>query len=509
MKKKSVMGMVLVLGLSTVLTACGGKSGTEAAKDSKVMVDVMTAQKDTLTLSNQFMGTVTPQESVYIIPLAQGKITRTYFEVGDTVRAGDVMLEVDDEAAQMQLKQAELTYKNTKLQLDSTWDNANDQQTSAIDQLEAQKTATLAQLQAAQTQYYTLKDSVEQGEEALEMMQKQVKDLDTMSSDEVLKLAANMLKSMASSSSTGGVNIDSILGGKIDIEDIIGGNIEEADKDKLAEELRPVLKDMLEEQITSTKSGMKQAQMSLNAAQTSMNAAQESFELIEQSIYDTVHTDLGETKKQLDTNLELAKLAVESAELALSYYHVTTPISGTVIAKSAEVNGFATSSQPAYIIANDDVMTVTFSVSESVKNTLKIGNGFTVERSGSEYTGAITEIGNAVNQQTGLFQVKGVVYANGTELPSGVSVKVIVDTYKAEQAVIIPYDAVYYESEGAYVYVMADGIAVKTPVTTGIFDADSIEIVSGVKAGETVIVSWSPRLTDGAEVTATASESAN
>lgn len=508
MKKKSVMGMILVLGLSTVLTACGGKTGTDEKKDSAVMVDVMTAQKDTLTLSNQFMGTVMPQDSVYIIPLAQGKITRTYFEVGDTVRAGDVMLEIDDEAAQMQLKQAELTYKNTKLQLDSTWDSANDQQTSAIDQLEAQRTAALAQLQAAQTQYYTLKDSVEQGEEALELMQKQVKELDTMSTDEVLKLAADMLKSMASSS-TGGVNIDSILGDKIDIEDIIGGNIEEADKDKLAEELRPVLKDMLEEQIASAKSSMKQAQMSLNAAETSMNAAQESFELLEQSIYDTVHTDLGETKQQLDTNLELAKLAVESAELALSYYHVTTPISGTVIAKSAEVNGFATSSQAAYVIANDDVMTVTFSVSESVKNTLTVGNGFTVERSGSEYTGAITEIGNAVNQQTGLFQVKGVVYANGTELPSGVSVKVTVDTYKAEQAVIIPYDAVYYENESAYVYVMADGIAVKTPVTTGIFDTDSIEIVDGVKAGETVIVSWSPRLINGAEVAATAVENAN
>ena len=208
------------------------------------------------------------------------------------------------------------------------------------------------------------------------------------------------------------------------------------------------------------------------------------------------------TKKQLNTSLNLAQLGVDSAKLALSYYDVTTPISGKVISKGVDVNGFATSSQAAYVIANDNAMTVTFSVSESVKNTLTAGAPLVVERGGVEFEGVVTEVGNAINQQTGLFLVKGAVYATGEELPSGVSVKIHVETYKTEDAIIIPYDAVYYEKEGAYVYVMKDNVAVKTPVTTGIFDEEHIEITSGVALGDVVITSWSPRLIDGVEVEA-------
>lgn len=513
MKKHSrlVWGMASVLSISMLFTGCGNQSSTDKAEENRVVVDVMTAQNGTLTLSNQFVGMVAPEESVYIIPMAQGTVTNTYFEVGDTVKAGDVLFEIDNTAAKLQLEQAELTYRNTQSQLDSSWDSANTQKDSAISQLEAQRTASLAQLQAAQIQYFTLKDSVEAGEGALNAMKSQHDSIDTMTADEVLKLAKSMLETMASgSSSAGNINLGDILGNgnNLDWESILNGTISEEDKDKLANELRPTLKTMLANQISETETGMKQAKMSLNTAETSMNAALEAFEIIENSLYDTVNTNLGSTKEQLDNSLKLAGLGVKSAKLALSYYDVTTPISGTVISKSVTVNGIAAGSQPAYIIANDDTMTVTFSVSESVKNTLAVGRELSVERNGVLYKGVITEVGNAVNQQTGLFQVKGTVYADGEELPSGVSVKLSVETYKAENTIIIPYDAVYYESNGAYVYVMEDGVAVKTMVTTGIFDEENVEITSGIKLGDTVITSWSPRLLDGVSVVAAPSKEA-
>ena len=49
-----------------------------------------------------------------------------------------------------------------------------------------------------------------------------------------------------------------------------------------------------------------------------------------------------------------------------------------------------------------------------------------MERGNASYTGNITEIGVAVNQQTGLFQIKAAVNADGSALPSGVSVKLTV-----------------------------------------------------------------------------------
>ena len=498
---KLAKGAVIALSVSMILAGCSSQENTDTTENSSVVVDVISAQKGSLTLSNQFIGTVAPQESVYVIPLAQGQVTATYAEVGDAVQAGDLLFEIDDTSAQMQLKQAQLTYTNTKAQVDSSWDSATSQIDSTVEQLELQKTSALAQLQAAQTQYYTLKDSVEQGNNAINAMKEQHDKIDTMSTDEVLALAESMASTMLSSS--GGISSSVDIQGLL--KSLLSGNVPE-DEDAMADALRPELKSILSQQIAEMEKSIWQAQMSLNTAETSMKAAQDSYDMMDSSIEEAKNTNLDDTKKQLDNSLSLAKLGVESAELVLSYYDVTSPISGTVISKAVAVNGFATSSQPSYIIANNDSMTVTFFVSESVKNTLINGASLEVERNGVVFEGSITEVGNAVNQQTGLFQVKGIVYANGEELPSGVSVKLKVETYRAEDAFIIPYDAVYYESDGAYVYVMKDGVAVKTVVATGIFDDTNIEIISGLYLEDQVITSWSPRLIDGALVQTSASD---
>ena len=51
---------------------------------------------------------------------------------------------------------------------------------------------------------------------------------------------------------------------------------------------------------------------------------------------------------------------------------------------------------------------------------------------------------------------------------------------------MIPYDAVYYDNTGAYVYLCQDGRAVKTYVATDIFDDTTIAIVDGIAEGECV-----------------------
>ncbi len=476
MKKynKWVLSMVLVLGMSMTFAGCGGTEADAVTEEKSVVVDVMTAQKGSLTLSNQFVGTIAPEESVYVIPMAQGKVTDTYFYVGDMVQAGDVLFEIDDSAAKMQLEQAKLSYTNAKQQADSA---LTTQQDSANAQLETQLASTLAQLEAAQVQYFTVKDSFDQITESIHSVDESVATFEKIASGEVVVPEAQ-LKVMLAALDTDPT--DNIPGPKTAAEAVV----------------------LLKAQSEELNELQKQTSMSVNATKAAMDAAEKGYNVILDSIELSKGEGLEKTKEQLNTSLQLAQLGVDSAKLALSYYDVTAPISGKIISKAVEVNGFATSSQPAYVIANDETMTVTFQVSESVKNTLTVGAELTVERNGVEFQGAVTEVGNAVNQQTGLFQVKGSVYANGDVLPSGVSVKIFVETYRAEDAIILPYDAVYYESEGAYVYVMKENVAVKTPVTTGIFDEEHIEITSGVTLGDVVITSWSPRLIDGVEVEA-------
>lgn len=438
-KSKRILALSLSAGL--LLAGCGN-TVQEQETLSAVLVDAQAAGRGTLVLSNQFMGTVSPEESVYVIPLAQGTVTETFFDVGDEVQAGDVLFKIDDSGAKLQLQQARLTYTNAQQQADSA---LTTQQQSANLQLDANIKTAEAQYMAAQVAWKNTKDSLDDLEKQVDKARKTYNDAKKAGADEAT----------------------------------------------LAE-LKKVLK--------SLESSYSQLEIQYNQVEAQYEAATVGFESAKEARDLTQGAALNDTKEQLNTSLQLAKVAVDSAELALSYYSVTTPISGKVISKNVTVNGMATASSPAYIIAGENTMLVTFQVSESIMNTLEKGQKITVERNGAEFDGVITEVGNAVNAQTGLFQIKAAVQADGQELPSGVSVKITSDTYTADNEIIIPYDAVYYETDGSYVYVVRDGLAVKTYVTTGIFDESSLEIVDGISEGDLVITTWSPRLIDGVEV---------
>ncbi len=438
-KSKRILGLALSAGL--LLAGCGN-AAQEQETLSAVLVDAQAAGRGTLVLSNQFMGTVSPEESVYIIPMAQGTVTETFFEVGDEVQEGDVLFKIDDSGAKLQLQQARLTYTNAQQQADSA---LTTQQESANLQIDANIKTAEAQYVATQVAWKNASDALDDAEKAVDKQKKAVKQLKEAGADEATLAQANAL-------------------------------------------------------LKQLKGTYSQLEVAYNQANAAYEAATVGFESAKEARDLTQGAVLDDTKKQLNTSLQLAKVAVDSAELALSYYSVTTPISGKVISKNVTVNGIATSSSPAYIIAGEDTMLVTFQVSESIMNTLEKGQKITVERNGAEFDGVITEVGNAVNAQTGLFQIKAAVHAGGQELPSGVSVKITSDTYTADNEIIIPYDAVYYETDGSYVYVAKDGLAVKTYVTTGIFDDSSIEITDGISEGDLVITTWSPRLIDGVEV---------
>lgn len=51
-------------------------------------------------------------------------------------------------------------------------------------------------------------------------------------------------------------------------------------------------------------------------------------------------------------------------------------------------------------------------------------------------------------------------------------------------AVLIPSDAMFFESGVSYVYVVQDGKAVRSDVTIGLYTADTIAVTSGLTLGD-------------------------
>ncbi len=465
--------LAAVLCLAMVSGGCGNASEEAeiTEEEASIAVSIQETATGTITLSNSFVGTISPEETVLVMPLAAGIVTETFFEVGDTVNAGDVLFKIDDEAARLQLEQAELSAASAQLQADSA---LTTQQDSTDLQLESSKLQAKSGYEQAQIGYF-------QAKSAYERVEKQLDDTRSM-------LAAAKAQAAAQAGSASGNDVS-------------------ANDGKSATNIQKEIA-TLNSTVSELESAKSQAEAAYLQARSAYSIAERSKELAEQTAELTQGAVVEDTEASLATQVDLAQLGIETAEMALSHYTVTAPVSGMIESKNVEVNGMAAQGNPAYTIVNNNTMTVTFQVSEAVMNTLSIGQPIVLDRNNVVYEAAITEIGSSVNPQTGLFQIKACVEATGTELPSGVSVKITADTYQAKDALLIPYDAVYYENEGAYVYIEVNGRAVKTPITTGIFDDEKIEVTGGLNPGDMVVTSWSPQLTDGVLLNAIKSEAA-
>lgn len=264
----------------------------------------------------------------------------------------------------------------------------------------------------------------------------------------------------------------------------------------------------LEYQASQLQSNQASLESSISQAETAKDTTAKTIDFYEDNLKDAqvsygiqngqVYQD---TAEALATQQQSADVAIKSAQMQLEYYSPTTPISGKVISKNVEVYGMTQAGYAAYVISNQDAMNVTFLVSGQVKSSLSVGQSVTITKNGESYPGTITEIGEAVAAQSGgLFSVKAVTEAAGDKLASGTAVKLSVDTFKSENTILIPYDAVHFESERAYVYVIEDGKLIRTQVTLGLMNEDTVEVTEGLAAGSQVVSTWSSQLEDGAAV---------
>jgi membrane fusion protein (multidrug efflux system) len=134
---------------------------------------------------------------------------------------------------------------------------------------------------------------------------------------------------------------------------------------------------------------------------------------------------------------------------------------------------------------------------------LKIGQPITLTNFGDnrKTTGVIREIRPALSTLTQTVEVIAEIRNPGTWRPAGsVRGEVVLDVHR--NALVVPEQAVVLRPAGAVVYTIEAGIAHARPVKTGIVREGVIEILEGLKVGETVAVDGAALLSDGAGVRA-------
>lgn len=205
------------------------------------------------------------------------------------------------------------------------------------------------------------------------------------------------------------------------------------------------------------------------------------------------------------------KAAFEIAQQNVERAAVRAPRAGEIASRSVDTGQFVQAGTVLATLVDTRRLRLRFRVSES--ESLKVREGqpvaFTVAALGKRaFTADIYHVADLADPATRQVEVLGWVKNTG-ELKPGFFAEVLLTTEVRPGAVVVPEGAVQASDRGFVSYVV-DGTRVhQRTVQLGLRTGDgAVEIMSGLKGGETVVVEGSDRLADGVEIKAVATGAA-
>jgi membrane fusion protein, multidrug efflux system len=212
-----------------------------------------------------------------------------------------------------------------------------------------------------------------------------------------------------------------------------------------------------------------------------------------------VSADEFETAKN---DLASAEAARDLAKLQLSYTRVAAPFTGSVVRRLVDPGQTVSDGTALFSMADLDRLLARVHVPAKEFRSIKTDQPveLSLDSGGETLRGRITLVSPVIDATTGTIKVTVEVLHHPASVRPGDFAQVRVVTDRHLGVVAVPRGAVIEDRGERVVYVAADSVADRRPVTVGFQDDDRAEIVSGVKAGELVVVQGQRSLKHGARL---------
>ncbi len=223
-----------------------------------------------------------------------------------------------------------------------------------------------------------------------------------------------------------------------------------------------------------------------------------------------------------DLAVAKGKLAVAEANLQyttsmLNYARITAPYDGIVTRRFVDPGAFipapnaADTPEAAAIINFTDFKTLRMQVPVPETEVPHIVHGQPVEMvvdalPGRRFQGNVTRFYYALDGRTKTMLTEIQIPNPELELRPGMLFTARIRIEKREAALLLPVAALVREKSNTFVFTVVAGRATKVPVTTGFEDGKKVEIASGVKLEDLVIMAGQQSLRDGQPVQVADSE---
>jgi multidrug efflux pump subunit AcrA (membrane-fusion protein) len=211
-------------------------------------------------------------------------------------------------------------------------------------------------------------------------------------------------------------------------------------------------------------------------------------------------------RRQALARIDQAKADVAGSQVYSGYSRIAAPIDGVVVSRQADVGYMAAPGAPLLTIENSSAYRLEAAVQESQINKIHLQDQVRVQIDAlgqQELAGTVVEIVPAADPASRTYLVKiSITLPGGSQqiIRSGLYGKARFITGQM-QALTIPRKAVVERGQLTSVYVVdQSGIAGTRLVQTGKTYSDRVEVLSGLRNGEQIVVDGVANVKDGSRV---------
>jgi membrane fusion protein (multidrug efflux system) len=249
-----------------------------------------------------------------------------------------------------------------------------------------------------------------------------------------------------------------------------------------------------------------QAQLKRAQSRKTLAVAQEArqkqlleIKSISQNDYDIAVNELNSIKAEI----ELIQAQIRRTE-------VRAPFNGVIGLRYVSSGAYLTPATRIASLVNLDTLKIDFAVPGQYAGLVKVGDvvRFSVQGYNETFLARISAAEPKIDPATRTMQVRAVC-ANSGNLVPGAFAEVEITLKDIPNALLIPTEALVPELKGQRVFVVRSDKAKAVDVQTGLRTERSLQIISGLKAGDTVITTGLLQIRDGSPISVTVIDNSN
>jgi membrane fusion protein (multidrug efflux system) len=197
---------------------------------------------------------------------------------------------------------------------------------------------------------------------------------------------------------------------------------------------------------------------------------------------------------------EVAESQKKAAEVDVSRLMIHAPFSGTITERFIEKGQNIVLGAQLFTLVDRDPLEAKIYLPEKeifgIQPKQKVSLTLNAQKS-LTFEGHIKQINPSVDPKTGTVKVTVEVNQAPSEVRPGSFVDVRLVTQQHDNALLIPKKALIEEAGEQYVFLINNGAALRRTVRTGFMDDENAEVLSGLSAGNPVVIAGQGSLRDG------------